>query len=123
MGKLMRVTRGRAFLVTVDIRKGSSTLGEWLGVELDAESHTQIWAPAGFARGFCALASPTEIEYLCTGVYNSKGESGISWSDPEIGVRWPIADPDLSARDAKAQTLREWLARPESDSLTMRGAE
>jgi len=115
MGKLMRVTRGTAFLVAVDIRKGSPTLGKWFGVEISAESRKQVWAPAGFARGFCTLSDFAEIQYKCTGIYNNKGESGIRWDDPEIGIRWPITEVQLSEKDRKAQTLKQWLASPESD--------
>src|ERR1700678_2563204 len=67
MGKLMRVTRGAAFLVAVDVRKGSPTIGQWVGVEATPDNRRAVWAPAGFARGFCALADGTEIEYKCTG--------------------------------------------------------
>jgi dTDP-4-dehydrorhamnose 3,5-epimerase len=115
MGKLMRVTRGRAFLVAVDIRKGSPTLGKWLGIELGAKDRVQLWAPASFARGFCALEDETEIEYLCTGTYNRSGESGILWNDPDIGIEWPVANPIVSAKDSNAQTLADWMRRPESD--------
>src|SRR2546429_276330 len=115
MGKLMRVTRGAAFLVAVDIRKGSPTLGKWFGMEISAESGRQIWAPAGFARGFCVLSDYAEIHYKCTGVYNSKGESGIRWDDPAIGIAWPISEVELSEKDHRAQTLAEWLASPQSD--------
>ncbi len=115
MGKLMRVTVGKAFLVAVDIRKGSPTLGKWFGAEASAENGIQIWAPASFARGFCVLSDYAEIQYLCSGVYNNKGESGIRWDDPEIGIAWPVKDPILSKKDQTAQTLSEWLRRPESD--------
>jgi dTDP-4-dehydrorhamnose 3,5-epimerase len=115
MGKLMRVSLGEAFLVAVDIRKGSPTLGKWIGVLASAENRRQVWAPAGFARGFCVLSEAAEIQYKCTGLYNSKAESGIRWDDPEIGIEWPVSEPSLSEKDRKAQTLREWLARPESD--------
>jgi dTDP-4-dehydrorhamnose 3,5-epimerase len=115
MGKLMRVTRGTAFLVAVDIRKGSPTLGKWFGAEISAESRKQIWAPAGFARGFCVLSDYAEIQYKCTGIYNNKGESGIRWNDREIGIQWPIHDVQLSDKDRNAQTLKEWLSRPESE--------
>jgi dTDP-4-dehydrorhamnose 3,5-epimerase len=117
MGKLMRVTRGTAFLVAVDIRKGSPTLGRWFGAEISSESRKQVWAPAGFARGFCVLSDYAEIQYKCTGIYNNKGESGIRWDDPAIGIQWPIRDVQLSDKDRKAQTLKEWLARPESDNF------
>jgi dTDP-4-dehydrorhamnose 3,5-epimerase len=117
MGKLMRVTQGSAFLVAVDIRKGSPTLGKWVGVEASAENRRQVWAPAGFARGFCVLSESAEIQYKCTGLYNNKGESGILWNDPTIGIEWPISaiQAELSEKDKKAQTLAQWLARPESD--------
>jgi dTDP-4-dehydrorhamnose 3,5-epimerase len=115
MGKLMRVTRGAAFLIAVDIRKGSPTLGQWFGKEVSAEDGRQIWAPAGFARGFCVLSDYAEIQYKCTGVYNSRCESGIRWDDPEIGINWPLRDVQLSEKDRKAQTLSQWLVRPESE--------
>jgi dTDP-4-dehydrorhamnose 3,5-epimerase len=114
MGKLMRVTYGSAFLVAVDIRPGSPTLGQWFGLVVSAENRKQIWAPAGFARGFCVLSDRAEILYKCTGIYNARGESGILWSDPRIGIVWPVSEPVLSEKDRKAQTLAEWLARPEA---------
>ncbi len=114
MGKLMRVTAGRAFLVAVDIRCDSPTLGQWFGIEVSAADRRQVWAPAGFARGFCALSDRAEIQYKCTGTYNAACEAGIRWDDPEIGIHWPVADPILSAKDRAAPTLREWLERPES---------
>ncbi|HTY64823.1 MAG TPA: dTDP-4-dehydrorhamnose 3,5-epimerase [Acidobacteriota bacterium] len=114
MGKLMRVSLGSAFLVAVDIRKGSPTLGKWAGIEVSAENHRQVWAPAGFARGFCVLSDFAEIQYKCTGIYSNKAESGILWNDPEIGIQWPLKDVTLSDKDRNAQTLSQWLARPES---------
>ncbi len=121
MGKLMRVTSGSAFLVAVDIRKNSLTLGKWIGVEASAENRRQVWAPAGFARGFCVLSESAEIQYKCTGQYNNKAESGILWNDPAIGIKWPVdaANAELSEKDKKAQTLDEWLARPESNNFQL----
>ena len=118
MGKLMRVTRGKAFLVAVDIRKGSPTLGRWFGVEVSAENRIQVWAPAGFARGFCVLSDYAEIQYLCTGIYNSKGESGILWNDPAIGINWPAGDYIISKKDQTAQTLAQWLKGEEANFFT-----
>lgn len=109
MGKLMRVTRGAAFLVAVDLRVGSPTLGKWLGVEATPENRKQLWAPASFARGFCALTDDVEVQYKCTGLYNAKGESAIRWNDPQIGIDWPVKDPIVSEKDRNAQTLAEWL--------------
>jgi dTDP-4-dehydrorhamnose 3,5-epimerase len=114
MGKLMRVPLGRAWLLAVDIRKGSPTLGCWVGVECSAENRRQLWAPAGFARGFCVLSDVAEIQYKCTALYNSLAESAILWNDPAVGIEWPVKDPILSAKDAKARTLADWLASPES---------
>ena len=118
MGKLMRVTVGRAFLVAVDIRKGSPTFGQWYGREVSAEDRIQILAPASCARGFCVLSEYAEIQYKCTRVYNPKGEWGILWNDPAIGIKWPVNDPILSPKDSKAQTLSEWIQRPESNCFT-----
>lgn len=115
MAKLMRVTLGEAFLVAVDIRKGSPTLGQWYGETVSAANKKQVYAPAGFARGFCVLSEFAEIQYKCTGMYNNKAESGILWNDPEIGIHWPVSGPQLSAKDTQAQTLSEWLKKPESD--------
>ena len=115
MGKLMRVPMGRCLLVAVDIRKGSPTLGQWHGIELSAENKLQVFAPAGFARGFCVLSDHAELQYKCTSIYNVECESGLRWDDPEIGIEWPVEAPLLSSKDVAAQTLSEWLARPESE--------
>lgn len=118
MGKLMRVTHGAAFLVAVDLRLGSPTLGKWVGVEASAENKKQVWAPASFARGFCALTDDAQVQYKCTGTYNSKAESAIRWDDPQIGIEWPVADPIISEKDRKAQTLAQWLASENARQFT-----
>jgi dTDP-4-dehydrorhamnose 3,5-epimerase len=120
MGKLMRVIEGAAFVVAVDIRPDSPTLGQWVGETLSAENRRQMWAPAGFARGFCALTDFAGVQYMCTAVYNAGGESGIAWNDPEVGIKWPIANPRLSQKDATAQSLRNWLAGAPSASFNMK---
>jgi len=119
MGKLMRVVEGSAFLVAVDIRHGSPTLGKWVAQTMSANEKKQLWAPAGFARGLCALSDGTRVQYLCTGTYNGTAEAGIRWNDPTIGIQWPIANPQLSGKDAGAPTLNEWLARPESKAFSV----
>lgn len=121
MGKMMRVVRGKAFLVAVDVRIGSPTLRRWFGMELSADDSRQIWAPAGFARGFCALEDDTQIQYLCTGTYNSSGEGAILWSDPAIGIDWPIADPILSKKDEIAPRFEEWLNTKGAQALRWSG--
>lgn len=115
MGKLMQVIYGTAFLVAVDLRKGSPTLGKWLGLEVSGENKKQVWAPAGFARGFCVLSDFAVVEYQCTGIYNGKGESGIRWNDSDLGIEWPITDVLLSEKDRNAQSFAEWLASPHSE--------
>ena len=122
MGKLMRVVSGEAFVVAVDIRKGSPTLGKWHGMVISAENKKQVWAPYGFARGFCALTDGCEVLYKCTGVYNKQCESEICFSDPAIGIEWPmdLAAVMTSERDRKAQTLEQWLRSPLSDRVVYR---
>lgn len=118
MGKLMRVTVGSAFLVAVDIRKGSPTLGQWFGVEASAKNMRMVWASAGFARGFCALSDVAEIQYKCTGIYNNKAESSIRWNDPGIGIQWPLTDVIVSDKDRNAGTLSDWLDSAASNNFT-----
>jgi len=115
MGKLMRVTYGRAFLVAVDLRKGSPTFAKWWGTELSAENKKQMWAPASFARGFCVLSDWAEIQYKVTGLYNSKTDVAIRFDDPDIGIQWPISSPQISERDRNAMLLSQWLKLPESN--------
>lgn len=117
MGKLMRVTRGSAFLVAVDIRHGSPTLGQWVGVEASTENRRQVWAPAGFARGFAVLSDYAEIQYKCTGIYNNRSEGGIRWDDPEIGIEWPVENPILSSKDTGTPSLSEWLSSADSQNF------
>lgn len=113
-GKLMRVVTGRAFMVAVDIRPGSPTLGQHVSLEASAEEPVLFWAPASFARGFCALSDVTEVEYFCTGTYNAACESGIRWDDADVGIAWPVEARLTSPKDAGAGTLADWLARPDS---------
>lgn len=117
MGKLMRVSAGEAFLVAVDIRKGSPTLGKWFGQVFDSKERHMLWAPAGFARGFCVLSDYAEIQYFTTGTYNGECESGVLWNDPEIGIDWPVENPILSDKDKVAQPLSEWLESSDSDNF------
>jgi len=117
MGKLMRVTRGTAFLVAADVRPGSPTLGKWFGTEVSAENRKQVWAPEGFARGFCALTDDVEVQYKCTGVYNSKAESAVRWDDPGLAIDWPVRQVIVSEKDRKAQTLAEWLGSADAPKL------
>jgi dTDP-4-dehydrorhamnose 3,5-epimerase len=121
MGKLMSVTVGSAYFMAVDIRKDSPTLGKHFGIEVSADNKLNIWAPAGFARGYCVMSEYAEIQYLCTGLYNNDCEAGISWDDPELGIDWPIKDPVLSVKDSNLQTLAQWLEKDESNHFNYKG--
>lgn len=114
-GKLLRVCYGKAFFGIVDIRKKSPSFGQWFGREISADSGIFVWVPPGFANGFCALSDVADIQYKCTSVYNPGAEGNIRWDDPDIGIEWPVKLPVLSPRDAKAPSLQQWLALPQSD--------
>jgi len=118
MGKVMRVTQGEAFLVAVDIRKGSPTIGQWHAEWVSAKNKLMVYAPAGFARGFCVLSETAEIQYKCTGLYNNQAESGIRWNDPDIGIEWPVTNPILSEKDKNVRTLNEWIETETANFFT-----
>lgn len=107
--KLVRVTRGRAFDVAVDLRKGSPTYGQWAGVELTAEKWNQFLVPAGFAHGFMTLEPNTEFLYKVSNYYSKEHDCGIRFDDPAIGIEWPALSEGfiLSAKDEQAPTLAE----------------
>ncbi|MBP5320104.1 MAG: dTDP-4-dehydrorhamnose 3,5-epimerase [Kiritimatiellae bacterium] len=105
--KLLSCTRGAIWDVAVDIRRGSPTFGQWVGVELTEENFRQIFIPAGFAHGFCVLSETAEITYKCSELYDPTDDRGIRWNDPDLSVRWPVTDPILSKKDAVQPFLRE----------------
>ncbi|UAL42645.1 dTDP-4-dehydrorhamnose 3,5-epimerase [Shewanella inventionis] len=99
-GKLVRVVSGEVFDVAVDIRKGSPSFGQWVGVYLSAENKRQLWVPEGFAHGFYVTSEEAEFVYKCTDYYNPKAEISISWDDKELNINWPLVDkPLLSNKD------------------------
>ena len=104
-GKLVRVVRGEVYDVAVDIRKGSATFGEWEGVILSEENKKQFWVPPGFAHGFVVLSDTADFEYKCTDYYDPSDEGSILWSDPDLDIPWPIANPVLSTKDESAKRL------------------
>lgn len=106
-GKLVHVTNGSVFDVAVDVRAGSPTFGAWTGAELSADNGCQLWIPAGFAHGFCALSDDADLVYLCTEVYDADSDGGVIWDDVDIGIDWPVDDPVLSDKDARLPTLAE----------------
>lgn len=110
-GKLVRVVRGAAFDVAVDVRRGSPTFGRWVGVELSEANRRQLWIPEGFAHGFVALADDTHFLYKTTDVYAKECERAIRWDDPVIGIDWPlppgVAHPTIAPKDAAAPRLAD----------------
>jgi dTDP-4-dehydrorhamnose 3,5-epimerase len=110
-GKLVRVSQGAVFDVAVDIRQGSPTLGQWFGLELSAENKKQVWIPAGLAHGFLVTSDSAEFLYKTTDYYHPEFERSILWSDPAIGIEWPLhlldVAPLLALKDAKAPMLSE----------------
>jgi dTDP-4-dehydrorhamnose 3,5-epimerase len=117
MSKTMRTATGAIFAVAVDLRKTSPTFGKWFGAELSESNGQQIYVPFGCASGFCVLTDAADVMYKQTGHHNPSAASGIRWDDPAIKIAWPVKDPIVSEKDRSAQTLDEWLARPESDRL------
>lgn len=106
-GKLVSVATGVVFDISVDLRPGSPTFGQWFGLELDEKDHRQLWIPPGFAHGFCVLSEHADFQYKCTDFYNPNDEGGIRWNDPDLAIDWPIEAPTLSAKDRMLPTLRE----------------
>jgi len=109
-GKLVRAVRGTVFDVAVDLRASSKTYGKWFGVELSAENKKQFYIPEGFAHGFLVLSDEAEFAYKCTDFYHPGDEGGILWSDPEIGIEWPISEGmelTISDKDQKWNGIRD----------------
>ena len=95
-GKLVRVTSGAVFDVAVDIRRDSATFGQWVGAELTAENHRQLWVPPGFAHGFLVLSETADFVYKTTAYYAPESDRGMRWNDADIGIDWPKLDVELS---------------------------
>ena len=108
-GKLVRVVQGAVFDVAVDIRKSSPTFGQWVGAELSADNHRQLWVPPGFAHGFVVLSETAEFLYKTTDYYAPEYERCIVWSDPDLAIDWPDVgiDPLLSAKDSAGYLLAQ----------------
>jgi len=101
-GKLIRVIEGEIFDVAVDVRRGSPTFGQWVGVTLSAANFKLCYVPPGFAHGFAVLSPEAQVEYKCTDVYDPSSEVGIAWNDPDLNIEWPVTgEPILSDRDRR----------------------
>ena len=106
--KLVRVVNGEVFDVAVDLREGSKTYGKWYGVHLSAENKKQFFIPKNFAHGFLVLSDYAEFAYKCTDFYHPNDEGGLLWSDPDIGVKWPLQEGvslTISDKDTKWQGI------------------
>jgi dTDP-4-dehydrorhamnose 3,5-epimerase len=111
--KLVRVAVGEVYDVAVDIRHGSPTYGQWVGVTLSAQNRRQLYIPAGFAHGFCVTSEVAEFLYKVTSYYAPTLERGLAWDDPALAIAWPVSAPVLSERDRKHPRLadigRDWI--------------
>jgi dTDP-4-dehydrorhamnose 3,5-epimerase len=109
-GKLVYVLDGEVFDVAVDIRLGSPTFGEWVGVTLSGENKRQFYVPPGYAHGFCVTSESAIFAYKCTELYHPEADRVVLWNDPEIGIEWPVSQPLISEKDARAPRLAEIAA-------------
>jgi dTDP-4-dehydrorhamnose 3,5-epimerase len=111
--KLVQVLSGEVFDVAVDIRTGSSTFGKWFGIRLSQDNLYQMFIPEGFAHGYCVVSETALFAYKCTDFYSPSDEGGLLWSDPGVGIEWPVSDPVLSQKDSRLPCLsdfsKEWL--------------
>lgn len=105
--KLVMCLSGEIFDVVVDIRNTSPTFKKWMGVSLSGENKKQIYVPEGFAHGFCVLSETATVLYKCSDFYKPEDEGGLLWSDPEIGIDWPVQTPVLSKKDEKNISISE----------------
>lgn len=106
-GKLVRVVKGAAYDVAVDLRKDSPTFMRWLGVELNTTNHRMLWIPEGFAHGFVALEDDTNFLYKTTDYYHKESERTILWNDPALAITWPdVGGYKVSEKDASALVFK-----------------
>lgn len=105
--KLIRVLSGRILDVAVDIREGSPTYGQWVGVELSEENKKQLFIPRGFAHGFSVLSDGAVVTYKCDNYYHKSADSGIRYDDPSLGIEWGIPEHRrvLSEKDLNLPNL------------------
>ena len=110
-GKLVRALQGEIFDVAVDVRRGSPTFRRWVGARLSSDNFRQLWVPPGFLHGFCVLSETAEVAYKCTELWDPSAEISVRWDDPDLAIDWPVREPILSEKDAKAPMLTELLDR------------
>ncbi|THD08659.1 dTDP-4-dehydrorhamnose 3,5-epimerase [Rhodanobacter lindaniclasticus] len=106
-GKLVSVLEGEVYDVAVDIRRGSPTFGQSVGVMLTADNHRHFWIPEGFAHGFCVVSDFATFTYQCTALYDPKADAGIRWNDAALAIDWPVSAPLLSDKDSRTPLLAD----------------
>ncbi len=106
-GKLVTVVRGKVWDVVVDLRRGSGAFGLWWGLDLSADDFRQLWVPEGCAHGFVALTDHATVSYKCSAPYSPEDEHTLRWDDPQVGIEWPVTDPELSEKDRAGLTLSQ----------------
>lgn len=111
-GKLVRVVSGEIYDVAVDMRRGSASFGQWVGVTLSADNHRQLWVPPGFAHGFLVTSESAEMVYKCSDYYAPQDEHSLLWNDPALSIAWPLAglglaEPVLSAKDREGKLFAD----------------
>lgn len=97
--KLIRCAVGAVFDVVVDVRRDSDSFGRWEGFELTAQNRCMLYVPGGFAHGFQCLTDDCELFYQMSEFYVPELARGLRWNDPQVGIRWPLAEAKLSERD------------------------
>ncbi len=106
-GKLVRVIQGAVYDVAVDIRKNSTTYGQWFGAELSGDNKMMMYIPVGFAHGFATLKDNTIFTYKVTNFYSKESEDCLLWNDPALKIDWPIQNPLLSPKDIEGKLLKD----------------
>jgi len=105
--QIVTVMRGRIFDAVVDLRPGSETFGRWAGFDLSDEGPRQLYMAPGFAHGYCVLSGVADLHYKVSELYDAGDEGGLVWNDPDVGIAWPISNPQVGARDAAYPHLKE----------------
>ena len=109
--QLVTILRGRVYDVAVDLRPASPSFGKWFGIELSDDEPSQVYMAPGFAHGFCVLSDVADLHYKVSRYYDGDDDGGVIWNDADLAIRWPVADPKVSPRDAAFPRLRD--LRPE----------
>jgi dTDP-4-dehydrorhamnose 3,5-epimerase len=114
-GRLVYVTSGALYAVAVDIREDSPDFGRWFGIVLSDENHLQLWTPPKFALGICVVSEQVDFTSKCSEYYHPEDQGGLIWNDPDLNIKWPIEDPQLSLKDKNnprmSDSVQRWQER------------